>query len=179
MAGIRNKKRGDAYQGWYFDYRGKRRWFEGTPSKTETRRIAREFEAHHRQIRLGHLPPPGEIQQDCSLEDTMAEYLAWGRAQGGLGGRPWGATHERTRVQHLAWWREKLSVFTVQGLAGCLPAAESALRNLQRSGKTRSNYAESLRAFCMWCLERGYLDINRAFCKTSESWGIIEGKRLT
>ena len=88
----------------------------------------------------------------------MTEHLAWGGAQGGLGGRPWGATHARMRATHLAWWRRNLSVSTVQALQGCLPAAESALRGLQRAGKTRSNYAESLRAFCLWCVERRYLD---------------------
>ena len=36
---------------------------------------------------------------------------------------------------------------------------EAALRELQaggRAGKTVSNYAEALAAFCDWCVERGY-----------------------
>ena len=174
MAGIRNKKRGSAYQGWYFDHTGKRCWFEGTASKTETRQIARELETHHRQIRLGRLPPPGATRPDHSLADTMAEYLAWGTSQGGRGGRPWGAAHARHRTHHLGWWRDTLSLSTVHALEGCLPIVESALRSLQRAGKTRSNYAESLRAFCLWCVERGYLDLNplknlRAFDRTPQT----------
>ncbi|HUU69335.1 MAG TPA: hypothetical protein VM186_07415 [Planctomycetota bacterium] len=43
---------------------------------------------------------------------------------------------------------------------GVLPIVEKALRELQAQcsdGKTLSNYAASLKAFCAWCIERGYL----------------------
>gem|GEM_PF-5348252 len=41
-----------------------------------------------------------------------------------------------------------------------LPRVEKALRELQAqgsAGKTLANYAASLKAFCAWCIERGYL----------------------
>jgi integrase len=46
-------------------------------------------------------------------------------------------------------------------LNGCLPRVEKVLRDLKRKGcvgKTLANYAENLRAFCRWCVKRGYLD---------------------
>jgi integrase len=49
----------------------------------------------------------------------------------------------------------------VADLGNALARVESALRELHRegrAGKTISNYAEALAAFCDWCVERGYLD---------------------
>ena len=59
------------------------------------------------------------------------------------------------------WWREQLKVEFVADLIGILPRVEKALREREtagRSGKTLQNYAESLAAFCDWCVSRGYLD---------------------
>jgi integrase len=49
----------------------------------------------------------------------------------------------------------------VADLGNALARVESALRELHReglAGKTISNYAEALAAFCDWCVERGYLN---------------------
>ena len=49
----------------------------------------------------------------------------------------------------------------VTDLYDSLPRVEAALRELHaegRAGKTLSNYAEALAAFCDWALERGYLN---------------------
>jgi len=90
-----------------------------------------------------------------------AEYLAWGEASGGRGGRPWGRGHVRMRRAHLAWWENRLGLQTLGDVAGALPKVETALREKQAagaSGKTLQNTSQCLGAFCRWAMNRGYLE---------------------
>lgn len=171
MAGIREgQRRGGKYQGWYFDYKGRRVFFTGTRSKSRTRQIAERLEDEHRQIRLGYRPPPTATMKNSKLafSEVADEYLAWGNAQGGLHGRPWGKTHARERKNKLAWWQKKLDLKRLADLDGVLPRVEAALRELHAggrngrgpglSGKSVTNYADCIRSFCSWAQRRGYLD---------------------
>jgi len=92
------------------------------------------------------------------------EYLAWGKSQGGRNGRPWGHDHLALRDRHLKWWPKTLGLETFADLDAALPPrVEEALRALQnkgKKGKTPATYADSLRSFCNWCVERGYLAEN-------------------
>ena len=57
------------------------------------------------------------------------------------------------------WWQKRLTLEQLTDLDSSLARVEAALRELQtggRAGKTVSNYAEALAAFCDWCVERGY-----------------------
>ena len=158
MAGVRSKKRSSGkYQGWYLDYTNTRRWFEGTRTKAETLRMAQKLEDEHRQIRLGYAPLPSKKSYDYAFVDVLDEYLAWGRAQGGRGGRPWGKTHLRNRKSRLIWWHEQLGE-TLDDIK--LSRVEARLRQLQedKAPKTVAAYAETLSAFCIWCVQREYLD---------------------
>ena len=164
MAGIREEpsQRTGKYQGWFINAHGKRTYFRGTTSKAKTRQMANRLEDEHRQIRLGYRPAPQSAEKHRSrlYAEIMAEYLAWGEAQGGRGGRPWGATHARNRRMHLGWWQKCLGINSLVDLDGILPRVEKELQKLQskgRTGKTISNYAEALGAFCDWCVQRGYL----------------------
>ena len=163
MAGVRKTTRGNGkYQGWFFDRFGKRRYVVGTKRKAETLRIVEKLEDDERQIRLGYRPAPDVTAKNgnCDVEKIMSEYIAWGESQGGRGGGAWGKTHARMRRTHLAWWRERLEARTLSDLVDCLAAVEEAIRELQksgRSGKTLQNYAEALKGFCRWCVERKYL----------------------
>ena len=61
----------------------------------------------------------------------------------------------------MAWWRDRLAVEVLGDLVGVLGRVEKQLRELQtigRTGKTISNYAATLGAFCDWCVQRGYLE---------------------
>src|SRR5262245_36465391 len=90
----------------------------------------------------------------------MDEYLAWGSAQGGRDGRPWGKTHLRNRRSQLLWWYAQLGAETLGELYGILPQVEAALRDLQqtkRAPKTVASYVETIAAFCAWSVQRGYL----------------------
>jgi integrase len=163
MAGVRKKpKKGGKYQGWFVDETGTRKFFHGTRNRAETLRIAQRLEDEHRQIRLGYRPArtSADKYRHASFTEVKDEYIAWGIAQGGRDGRPWGKTHLRNRRTHLEWWQDQLGLETLADADGILPRVEEALRTLQaqgRAGKTLANYAEALAAFCDWCVQRGYL----------------------
>jgi integrase len=156
MAGVRAKRRAQGkFQGWFIDYRGKQKFFEGTRSRAETMRVAQRLEGEHRQMRLGYIPL--KTRRHKTFAEAKTEYLAWGKAQGGRDGRPWGATHFRNRKAQLTWWHAHLGD-TVEDIR--LSTVETLLRELheERTPKTVANYGETISAFCDWCAERGYLD---------------------
>jgi hypothetical protein len=156
MAGVRkNPNPGGKYHGWFFDAAGGRRFFTGTRSMKQTLAMAERFEDDHRQVRLGDRPAAGtaDRHRNRPVQEVMAEYLAWGEAQGGRGGRPWSQTRATNRRTSLGWWRQHLDLETLGELVGILPRAEQALRDLLAAGrarKTAANRAESLRGFCEW-----------------------------
>ena len=165
MAGVRKKPRtkGGKYQGWFINASGESQHFTGTTGRTETLIMARRLEDDHRQVRLGYRAPSTTADRSKTkrFADVSSEYLDWGESQGGLGGRPWGEWHARKRRTHLRWWETRLHLGTLADFDGLLPRAEKELRGLQaagKAGKTITNYAEALTAFCDWCVQRGYLD---------------------
>ncbi len=163
MAGIRGKpNKGGKYQAWFVDFNGKRKFFTGTRQKSETLKIAQRLEDEHRQIRLGYRPPPKSSHKyrDKSFEETAAEYIAWGKMQGGRGGRAWGKVHAAKKEQHLKLWKETLELEILSDLDDLLPRVEAVLRKLKeqgRAGRTIRNITDALTTFCNWCVLRGYL----------------------
>jgi len=164
MAGVRKKPNsGGKFRGWFKDSNGKRRFFTGTHSKAETERMARKLEDEHRQVGLGcrEASKPHQRNGKRDFREVADEYLAWGEAQGGRGGRPWGECHLRIRRSYLEWWEKALGFEVLADLYGTLGSVEGKLRELQASGlanKTVANYAETIAAFCDWCVERSYLE---------------------
>jgi len=160
MAGVR--KKAGRYQGWYRDYEGNRKFFTGTRNRLNTLRIAKRLEDDHRQIKLGYRPVPktADKHKKRPFVEVRDEYLAWGKSQGGRGGRPWGKCHAQKRENRLKWWHEQLALEALGDLEGILSAVEEVLRQLQsdgKAGKTLQGYAESLKSFCLWCVKREYL----------------------
>lgn len=170
MASVWQQKKPDGgfyekYRYTFKDYTGRRRTGTGTRRKAETEDIAQEVERRHERIRKGLEPPPNSAQryETARFSGVVEQYLAWGKAQGGRGGRPWAEAHTRMRRAHLTWWADALELEIMRDLRGCLPRAEAALRRLRdrgRAGATVNNYGEALQAFCNWCVKRGYLDAN-------------------
>ena len=160
MAGVRSQRRSSGkFQGWFTDHKGERKWFDGTRSRAETICIAQRLEDEHRQIRLGYIPIKNISPR--TFAEAREEYIAWGMAQGGRGGRPWGRDHTRKRRERLTWWGNHLDLNMVEDLQDSLARVEALLRELStkgRAGKTLANYAEALAAFCDWCVARGYLN---------------------
>ena len=164
MAGVRKKplKSGN-YQGYFVNHEGKRRFFVGTDSRRETLEMARGLEHEHRQIRLGYKPAPKSHSKPRTFQSVVEDYLAWGRSQGGRGGRPWSPEHSRKRERDLAWWQERLGFEQLADVKGCLPRVEKALQECQRSGnagKTLQNRAEAIKALFEWAKGRGLLQSN-------------------
>jgi integrase len=146
------------YQIW--ESNGRRKSCTGTTSKRETMDAAIRRQMFEHEIRDGVREAPKQTFKRKSFEETIDEYFAWGESQGGRGGRPWAHHHARCRRSRLGWWKAKLNVKVLGELHGLLPRAEKRLRELQlagRSGKTLAHYAESLVAFCKWCVSRQYL----------------------
>ncbi len=159
-----HNKNGKPHPRWRFQYRdwqGRKRKGTGTTSKTETERIAAKIEAKQAAIRSGHLPRPKP--KDRPFDEASAAYLAWGETQGGRYGRPWASEHTRKRRSQLSWWNDRLELRCVSDLEGALGRVEEALQALMETGstgKTLSNYAETIVAFCVWCVERQILAEN-------------------
>ena len=156
--------RGKPHPRWRFqftDWRGKRRTATGTTSESDTRKLALAVQSEQDAIRRGWKPAPKPSDRPRPIGEVIDEYLAWGRTQGGRGGRPWGATHQRMRKTHLAWWQGRLECQLLSDLEGALGVVERELRELESSGKagkTLQNYSEAISAFCDWAVERQYLD---------------------
>ncbi len=157
-------KNGKPHPRWRFQYRdwqGRKRKETGTTSRAETERIAAKIEAKHAAIRNGHLPRPKP--KDRPFDEASTAYFAWGETQGGRHGRPWAPEHTRKRRSQLSWWKERLELRYVSDLDGSLTSVEDALHDLMEggsAGKTLSNYAETIAAFCVWCVERQLLSEN-------------------
>ena len=156
MAGARKRKNRNGkprrnFEGWYRDWRGDRKFFTGTPSKKETLAMATKLEEEHRRIRLGYAPQPAAAGEELSFGEAVEEYLAWCNMQGGRGGHPWGKGHARMRTKYLEFWKEQLGLKELTDLSGVLPRVEKVLRKLHRdgkTGKTLTNYADGIAAFC-------------------------------
>ncbi len=163
-----NRRTGKHHRKWrfqYTDYTGERKTGTGLTSKTETEKLAARIESEHDEIRKGYRPLPSKADKHKREEfrKFADEYIAWGKAQGGRGGRPWGDVHERKRIRYLSWWEKELDLQILADLEGALPRIESKLRELhqsQKSGKTIQHYAEALFSFCQWCVVRNYLSDN-------------------
>ncbi|HLX64060.1 MAG TPA: tyrosine-type recombinase/integrase [Planctomycetota bacterium] len=167
------------YRAGYKHWNGKQVRFTGTTNPRETLAMARRFEDEHRQIRLGYRLPPKPGDAPRPFWDVANEYIAWGTAQGGHGGRPWNAVHVRMRTRHLMeFWPAQLNLKTVHDVT--LPKVESVARDLlagkipppppkpgkkaktaqPATGKTVQMYVESIKALCLWAKSRGYLESN-------------------
>jgi integrase len=166
------------YRAGYVDSMGKKARFMGTKNRLETLKIAEKFEAEHRLVRLGYRDhaKSWDAAKGRDIGEVIEEYLSWGRSQGGRGGRPWAKNHCLLREANLAWWQSVLNLKYIGDLNGVLSRAEAALRQLQTlgridfaedknqtrkpkplAGKSLQNYAEALRAFCLWSKSRGLL----------------------
>jgi integrase len=166
MAGVRKKpNKSGKYQAWFINYAGKRKFFAATRRKAESLRMAERLEDEHRQIRLGYRPIPqtADRHRSKSFAETTQEYIAWGKVQGGRGGRPWGKEHAFKKERHLNQWQEKLGFKTMSDLDGILPKVEAVLRELNeqnKAGRTMRNIVDALTTFCNWSVVRSYLSEN-------------------
>lgn len=160
------RKDGTYHPRWRFRYlgpEGKPTAATGFTDKGETRRLAQQLALEADEIRRGLRKPsqPADTESLKPIADQIEAYLAWGRFQGGRGGRPWAKAYAGKQESALAWWVEVLKVGTLRDIT--LPGVESALQVKGKdgvTGKTLSNLAGTLHAFVTWCFERNYLGGN-------------------
>lgn len=119
------------------------------------------------------------LRPRVDFEQVKSQYIAWGKMQGGRGGRPWSKVHAKHRLRYLEYWASTLDLQYVDQLDGCLTKVEAFLSRLQNigdetltksgeekkknsapkplSGKTLANFSDGLKSFCDFCVKRGYL----------------------
>jgi len=161
MAFVRSKPHSVSkkYRAGFTDWNGTQKLFTGTTSKAETLAMARRFEDEHRQIRLGYRKAPKTSDELRLFTDVAAEYVQWGSAQGGHGGRPWSPVHLALRTRHMGFWQKRLNLKFLTDIS--LPKVEAVARELQvakKAGKTIQTHLESLKALALWAKGRGYLE---------------------
>ena len=166
MAGVRRLRSGTV-QVWYRDWQGRRCYLTvgAEASESKTLKKASKLELEHKEIREGLRPAPAPSAKHARrpIAEVMQEYLDWGKAQGGRGGRPWARQHAYMLGRRLTWWRDELGLEALGDMAGILPHVEKRLRQALangKAGKTCSNLAEALRGFANWCVKRNYLPAN-------------------
>jgi integrase len=140
----------------YVDHRGRRKTVTLGPDKRLAQKRANLLEARENEIALGLRPPPEEAEAPPAspgYRETVEEYMAWGEAGGGLGGRPWAPNHRRTRRAYLGWWGEVLGLATLADLTGKPARANQALLGLGLCPASRSVRIGALKAFCRWCVQ--------------------------
>ena len=153
-------------------YRGKLQLANGkvrkvtlTRHKAESERLLFQMQDEQDKIRKGLIPLPDKFNKAMRrpFAEVASEYIAWGAAQGGRGGRPWAPKVKGSHRAHLEWWGKELSLVEMGDMDGTLPQAEKALRDMKetgKSGKTLNHYRNDLFAFCEWCRKRDYLKEN-------------------
>ena len=162
MAGV--IKRGGVYQFWYKDYAGRRKWGTGWPDKRKTLEHAQDLEGDHRAIRKGEKPRPPRNGKGLNqpITEVVADYLAWGRAQGGRGGRPWAKRHGDQKAVLLNWWIDELGLGVLGDIE--LDPVEGAIQELLNATdlapKTVALRAEALHSLCEWAVRRRRIPAN-------------------
>ena len=171
MAGIRQTFDKDGtphpkWRYWYKNWQGERVWETGTEDPKRTQRVAVSIEADHARIRedvaLGRREPPtsADIAKPRPIQKIFDEYLAWGKAQGGHGGRAWSAIHYAMRKRHMKFWTDQLGLKSMIDIS--LSRVELVARDLlkKKTGKTAQLHVESIKSFVIWSKKRGYLEKN-------------------
>ena len=160
MAGIVKKPhKSGKYRGWFANWQGNQEFFTGTTSPQETRAMAKKFEDDHRQIRLGYRPPKKTSDTPRTFAEVVKEYISWGTSQGGHGGRKWSPVHVKMRTRHLTeFWPKHLKTMLAEVALQKVEVGARVLQDKKLSGKTIQSHLESIKAFCIWCTERGYFE---------------------
>ena len=144
------------------DHKGIRRTLTLATNKQQAQKQADILEQREREIKMGirAVPTPQDKNQSRPFEDVFAEYMAWGRAQGGRKGMPWDEEHAYKKERDIFFWRDALGLKLLGDLYGVLPKVEERCRAMLESGntgKTVANKVLNLRSMILWCKKRKYL----------------------
>jgi integrase len=145
----------------FVDHTGRKHTATGTSTEAATEKKAKRKQLIEDEIRDGLRPVPKPTDAPRFWDETVAEYLEWGKRRGGKRkGFGWSSAHLLNRTVHLAWWKERLRATYLHDV--CFPDVDKALVELARnhSAKTLQDYAGAVKAFMAWCARRRMLDQN-------------------
>ena len=150
-----------------FDHNGKRKMFTLGTSKTAAQKQADMLELREREIKNGLRPKPeAEAKAKKAARpfgEVCAEYMAWGRAQGGRQGLPWDDEHALKKERELLFWHDALALKDIADVEDVLTKVERECRKMLDAGncgKTVSNRVQHLKSLFFWCKDRDYLTEN-------------------
>jgi integrase len=149
----RNHKR---WRFWYIDRHGHRIKETGNESKLETLQLAHEKNQAEALIRNRTTIAPDERV----INETVAEYVAWGKIEGTRDGGPWTASHSYEVQRILENWQTWLNVNVLADLVGKQGKVENVKRERLANGSspfTVKRDIRSLKSFIKWCLAKKYL----------------------
>ena len=173
--GVYKDKKYGRFRIQYTDWTGVRRTL--TPSEETTEKAAEKLyhkiQSEHDDIRTGVKPPP-KVAAKKLFADSVHEYVTWGNAQGGKGGRAWSDVQQHATPRILKFWQERLGVKMLADVEHIHSRVEKALLEIQSNGvgrkyrsgkvirkpltgKTLNHYLGTLKAFCSWCYNRKLL----------------------
>lgn len=149
---------------WRFKFKdrtGRWRSGKGWRDRRKTENHARDVEAEERAIFTGQKEAPTAFMENrCTpITELINAYLAWGRVQGGRGGRPWDDQNAALKETCLDEWVKLMDLRVIANIT--LERAEREVQKLLESGKLAPKSIElrvqHLKAFVNWCVERGYI----------------------
>ena len=148
-----------------FDHNGVRKTFTLTGNKLQSQKQADQIELREKEIKNGLRAAPEKKPEVVKrpFEEVFAEYMAWGRAQGGRRNLPWDDEHAYKKERDIKLWRDILALEDIADAADILTKVEAECRKMLddgKSGKTVSNRVQNLRALFLWCKKRKYLNDN-------------------
>ena len=150
----RKLKDGKRERVWRFKYKdstGRWRYGTGWTTRQKTLDHARNLEAEHRAVRKGEKEAPASWQKyrNKPIQEVIDDYLDWGKAQGGLRGRPWDDEHARQQKLNLRRWVQDLGLTVLRNID--LPRVEKIIHDTLQAGKsakTAQNRVGSLKSLC-------------------------------
>jgi len=148
----------------FTDEFGHRRTGSGTIDKDESERIALSKQAECRALQATGVKPHSWIEHARRpYAEVTAQFIEWGKAQGGRLHTGWEKTYAEHLQKVLDWWAEQLGFRFLGDLNGSLARTEQALQRLARgenplTGKTQAVYAATLVTFSRWAIQRGMLE---------------------
>ena len=145
-----------------FDHTGVRKTFTLTTNKLQSQKQADMIEMREREIKNGLRAAPEKKPEKVErlFDDVFAEYMAWGRAQGGKRNMPWDDEHAYKKEREITAWQEALKLKDIADAENILTKVEAECRRMLEkgnTGKTVTNKVQHLRALFLWCKKRKYL----------------------
>jgi len=153
-------RKGKSYKAWRFKFKnldGEWTYGIGWEDKGKTQSHANKLEADHRAARVAE-PNSYERLKNTPIDEVIAAYMAWGRAQGGRDGRPWPKSNANMRESYLKTWKEELTLCTLKDVS--LSRVELVVQRLLKSKsapKSVAHRVEAIRCLCIWGARRSYL----------------------